>query len=99
MDDNRNRIIGSGGCISALLDAVGGQDRRFIQKQLSPESLKDKMAKDSSRFFETENAGQLVQNFEAMLTRVWSEKYFSVRRDFVRDHFGFNPICSCQLWR
>jgi hypothetical protein len=76
MDDNC--IIGSDGCIPALLDAVGGQDRRFIQKQLSPKSLKDKIAKDSSRFFE-ETAGELVENFEAMLT------------DFVRDHFWFQP--------
>jgi hypothetical protein len=73
MDDNC--IIGSDGCIiPAFLDAVGGQDRRFIQKQLSPKSLKD-----SSSFFETETAGELVENFEAMLT------------DFVRDHFWFQP--------
>ena len=45
MDDNRNHIIGSNGCIPALLDAVGGQDRRFTQNQLSPKSLKDKIAK------------------------------------------------------
>jgi hypothetical protein len=62
IDDNRNLIIGLEGFSPALLDAVGAQDRRFIQKQLDVQKL----------------AGELAQNLEAFLTRVWSETNFSV---------------------
>ena len=75
IDDNRNLIIGLEGFSPALLDALGAQDRRFIQKQLDIQKL----------------AGELAQNLEAFLTRVWSETYFSVPKSFVREHFWFQP--------
>jgi hypothetical protein len=82
-----------------VVNTICTQDRRFIKQHIDPQQLKDRMSTHKSLFFPTDKAGELAQNFEALLTRIWSETYFPVPKSFVRELFDSNHICYSPLWR
>lgn len=91
MLDNRATILGLGGN-SCVLDSMGVHNRNFHQKEFAnQEELAEDIKKHPEKYFETDVKGELAQRFESLLTRVWSAKYFQVKKKFVKKHFWFQP--------